>query len=141
MVVASEKQAKECCQSESPKPSDDSSLNVHGCGKCGVGWQAFEQASQCCRADHVTCPLADLPADAFIGHGLEYNYGKAFTGNWELVHNKGPVDKAVRVYPLPPLLAKMVEDIFRVRYEAGRDCAQKQIRDALGIRQEVGYEA
>ena len=132
-----EKQAVDCCDSG----ATGKKLPVHvdgpySCGDCGKGWTDYELAGKCCKADHVKCPLSDLPDDAYLGHGLDYNYGKAFTGNWELVWNKGNHKDPVRVYPLPPLVAKMVEHVHRDRYEQGTESAQKQMRIALGIHQE-----
>ena len=109
------------------------SEKYYACGKCKIPRPQFVAAKQCCNADHVLCPLEDLPQDAIIGHGMQYNYGKAFTGNWELVHNHGVPTDPMRVYPLPALVAKAMESMFRDRFEEGRDSAQQQMRVALGM--------
>lgn len=137
----SEKLAIHCCDTGT-ELSDGADLSgEYGCGKCAKHWADFQSASNCCKAYHVTCPTSDLPQDAFIGHGLDYSYGKSFTGQWELVCNKEPHTESVRVYQLPPLVAKMVEDIYRTRFEAGRESAQIQMRDALGIPRENPHGA
>lgn len=129
-----EKQAIDCCDS-GKKPAQHVN-GPYGCGDCGKGWADFELAGKCCDSDYVTCPVSDLPDDAYIGNGLDYSYGKTFTRNWELVWNKSPLNEATRVYTLHPLVAKMVEDIHRTRNEQGFAAAQKQMRVALGIDQE-----
>lgn len=133
-TYASEKQAMDCCESGNKQSAHDH--GPYGCGNCGKGWAAYSLAGKCCDSDHVRCPLSELPEDAYLGNGLDYSYGKAFTRNWELVFNKGLHNEATRVYPLPPLVAKMVEDIYRTRNEQGMETARKQMRVALGISQE-----
>lgn len=135
----SEKAAVQCCEpGVVGEGLPGSSFGDYGCGKCGIGWADFALAAKCCKADHIKCPLSELPDDAYIGHGLDYSHGKTFTGNWELVKNNGRHIEPVRVYPLPPLVAKMVEDLYRTRYTQGIDHSRNQMRDALGIPRENG---
>lgn len=134
-----EKLAAVCCETGDAAKKESGQGGPYGCGSCATGWADFSGAAKCCNAHHVTCPTSDLPQDAYIGHGLAYNYGKSFTGNWELVCNETPHDEPVRVYPLPPLVAKMVELMHEDRFEEGRESAQKKMRDALGIPPDSGY--
>lgn len=135
-----EKMAFDCC-----KPgivSADSRLAAHlpyACGSCAKAYADFAHASECCKADHVNCPLSDLPDDAYLGQGMAYSYGKTFTGSWEMVLNHSSTADPVRVYPLPPLVAKMVEDIYRSRFQSGAEDVQKKLRAQLGIGQEGNY--
>ncbi|MBI6882625.1 hypothetical protein [Pseudomonas putida] len=106
---------------------------TYGCGKCQEPWSTIEKAKECCNATHLLCPLEDLPENAFIGHGLEYGYGKAFTGDWEIVYNHGTPADPVMVYPLPGLVCAMIEEISQNHLEEGGVAAQKRICESLGL--------
>ena len=108
-------------------------ITQYTCGDCGKEYPTPEAAGECCNAECIYCPLSDLPIDAEIGHGKEFNYGSVFSGSFELVSNNG-VTLPTRVYPLPPLVSKMAKEIFDVRYEYGHQAAQREIRSALGIK-------
>ena len=56
-----------------------------------------------------------------------------FSGRWELVLNGGSVKEPIRVYPLPPLMSKMVHALAEGRYENGVLDAQVKMRRALGL--------
>lgn len=134
-----ERLAAACCETGDAAKKESAQGGPYGCGKCATGWADFSGAAKCCKAYYVTCPTSDLPEDAYIGQGLAYNYGKSFTGNWELFCSDARHDLPTRVYPLPPLVAKMVDHVYQDRFEEGRESAQKQMRDALGIPRDSGH--
>lgn len=106
---------------------------VYRCGGCKESFASFSAAAQCCTADHVECPLSDLPAEAELGHGKAYGYGTVFTGGWEIVYNHGTPDQPVRVYPLPQLVRSAMAHLCEARYDAGKNDAKAEIRKALGV--------
>lgn len=103
------------------------------CSNCRKAHDTFEAAGDCCRADFVECPLSELPDDAALGHGQAYSYGKAFTGRWELVLNGRPATEPVRVYPVPPVISKMISQLADDRYKDGAAAAKLVIRQALDL--------
>ena len=103
------------------------------CGDCKASFQGFDEAAECCKAEHVECPISDLPADADLGDGKAYTYGSVFSGVWEIVYNHGAPDQPVRVYPLPALVGRAMTNLFEARYEAGQMDAKTAMRKALGI--------
>lgn len=103
------------------------------CSNCCKAHDTFEAAGDCCRADFVECPLSELPDDAALGHGQAYSYGKAFTGRWELVLNGRPATEPVRVYPVPPVLSKMISQLADDRYKDGAAAAKLAMRQALDL--------
>lgn len=110
-------------------------ITQYTCGGCGKEYPSPEDAGKCCNAECIYCPLIDLPIDAEIGHGKNFNYGSVFSGSFELVDNHSDQTLPVRVYPLPPLVSKMAMDMFDRRYEMGRLDAQRDMRNALGLKQ------
>lgn len=103
------------------------------CSNCRKAHDTFEAAGDCCRADFVECPLSELPDDAALGHGQAYGYGKTFTGRWELVLNGRPATEPVRVYPVPPVLSKMISQLADDRYKDGAAAAKLAMRQALDL--------
>lgn len=103
------------------------------CGDCKTPFHDFDEAAICCKADHVECPLSDLPQDAELGQDKAYGYGTVFSGGWEIVHNHGTPDQPVRVYPLPQLVRSAMIHLCDARYEAGKNDAKAEIRKALAI--------
>lgn len=103
------------------------------CGDCKAPFHSFDEAAMCCKADHVECPLSDLPEDAELGQDKAYGYGTVFSGRWEIVHNHGTPKQPVRVYPLPALVGKAMAHLVESRYEAGQLDAKAAVRKALGL--------
>lgn len=101
------------------------------CGQCKKLHPTFNEAGNCCLAEHVECPLSQLPADGDIGNiavALEFSFGRGtFSEGWEIVRNHTDHKAAVSVYPLPPLLNKIMDRLADDRYEAG----QQSIKDAV----------
>ncbi|MBN4180666.1 hypothetical protein [Pseudomonas savastanoi] len=110
-----------------------SNQTEYRCGSCKNTFIQFSAAAACCNADHVECPLSDLPVDAELGHGKAYGYGTVFSGGWEIVHNHGTPDQPVPVYPLPQLVRSAMTHLCDSRYGAGKDEAKAEIRKALGV--------
>lgn len=110
-----------------------SNTTEYRCGSCKNAFIQFSAAATCCNADHVECPLSDLPVDAELGQGKAYTYGTVFSGGWEIVHNHGTPDLPIRVYPLPQLVRSAMTHLCDSRYSAGKDEAKAEIRKALGV--------
>jgi hypothetical protein len=105
----------------------DKSLYI--CGSCRKPHLSFNTANACCHADHVECPLSDLPQNAEVGHGLEYNYAKGvFSANWEMVKNsRTDQQSAVAVFPLTQLMCKTLDLLA----SNSRDAGESAIKDAI----------
>jgi hypothetical protein len=104
------------------------------CPTCRKVHEKAEIAQACCNAYYIECALSDIPVDAEFGCGAgQYGYGTVFTGGWELVLNSTPKGEAIQVFPLPPLLNKLVQQLADARYQQGREDAQLGIRHALGL--------
>lgn len=104
------------------------------CPTCKLKYEHFKPAGLCCQSDFVECPLSELPPDAEFGGGPgHYSYGTVFTGRWELVLNGSPSHEPVRVYPLPPLISKMISTLADARYAQGVTNAQAEMRRAFGM--------
>lgn len=99
------------------------------CGKCRKVHGSFSSADHCCGADHVECPLSDLPRDAEVGYGLAYHYANgAFSASWEIVKNgcEGS-GAAVPVYPLAPLMCKTLT----LLNDNSREAGEAALKDAI----------
>lgn len=71
---------------------------IFTCPGCRTEHQNFHDAGACCSADHVECPLTELPsAGDQVGPGCTFSYGTVFSGRWELVRNDTPVFEPTRV--------------------------------------------
>ncbi|MDT8925194.1 hypothetical protein RBE51_20590 [Pseudomonas taiwanensis] len=99
------------------------------CGKCRKAHGSFDSAGHCCQADHVECPLSDLPYDAEVGCGLAYHYANgAFSTSWEIIKNG--CEDIVPVYPLTPLMCKtltLLSDNSREADSAIKDAINRLI--------------
>lgn len=106
------------------------------CGACRALHATFVAASACCSADHVECPMSDLPSDAEVGQGKAYNYSfAAFSAGWEIVKNTQESGCAVAVYPLPPLLSKILALLEEDSRLAGEATLKDEIMRLLNKRQ------
>lgn len=104
------------------------------CGQCQKAHQDFDGANACCGADHVICPISALPeqGDVVVGDDVGgLSYGSFYTGAWELVERSKNKSEAVRVYPIPNLLAKLYQELYWVRYQAGQRAAQDKVLAVL----------
>lgn len=112
---------------------------MHGnfiCGQCHKAHIDFDGANLCCHADHVICPISALPEQGEIGVGEDLgglSYGSVYTGAWELVERSKDKSEAVRVYPIPHLLAKLYQELYWVRYQAGQRAAQDKVLAVLDL--------
>lgn len=107
---------------------------MYTCPSCHKQHKTFEEAGDCCFAEYVECPIAELPADAELGYGPgKYSYGTICTGRFELVETSENPDEPIRVYPLPPIFHEAIQDALAIRYEKGMDDARADIRRALGL--------
>lgn len=103
------------------------------CPHCNTAHPTFEAAARCHEMEYVVCPFSELPGSAPVGYGLDYTFGNAFTGRYELVKNRAPLGSPVRVYPLPPLMSEMVAQLLEREYQRGVETTQQSIRKALGL--------
>lgn len=108
------------------------------CGKCKKLHPSFNQAGNCCLAEHVECPLSQLPADGEIGNiaqAREFSFGRGtFSKGWEVVRNVCDPKAAVPVYPLPPLLNTIMDRLANDRYEAGQQAIKDAVNRVTGAR-------
>lgn len=88
------------------------------------------------KAEFVYCPFDDLPEDAdpTADRPSRFTYGSDVFGgskNWIIVENG---TEPVKVYKVPMPVSRIINSIFKLRYEAGNLEAKETMRRALGIR-------
>ena len=110
---------------------------IYRCTVCQTGHDTFNLAYKCCKADFIECPLSEIPDYAeLLSNNGNYTFGKNFnnTNGWFIgLCNNQPLTEPSRIYFLPPIVSKLIDNIYSIQYKKGKTDAQRIIQKALGL--------